>query len=98
MSRRRPPPSCTGCASRSAATAETKNENPMRGLNIRLSTKATRGTALALAPAPPASARARAGATGLTGLNHIACAEDDHVSAAPAAILHGMRFALGRDR
>lgn len=35
---------------------------------------------------------------GLTELRHIAFAEDDHVSAAPAAMLHGMRFALGRDR
>src|SRR3546814_11978402 len=64
MSRRRPPPSCTGCASRSAATAETKNENPMRGLNMRLSTKALSGTALALALAAPASARAQDGDTG----------------------------------
>jgi len=38
------------------------------------------------------------GDAGLTDLSHIAFAEDDHVSAAPAAILHGMRFALGRDR
>ena len=38
------------------------------------------------------------GDAGLTDLRHIAFAEDDHVSAAPAAILHGMRFALGRDR
>jgi predicted alpha/beta superfamily hydrolase len=35
---------------------------------------------------------------GVTDLRHISFAEDDHVSAAPAAILHGMRFALGRDR
>jgi predicted alpha/beta superfamily hydrolase len=35
---------------------------------------------------------------GVTHLRHVAFAEDDHVSAAPAAILHGMRFALGRDR
>ncbi|WP_411341633.1 alpha/beta hydrolase-fold protein [Sphingopyxis sp. J-6] len=35
---------------------------------------------------------------GVTNLRHVAFAEDDHVSAAPAAILHGMRFALGRDR
>ncbi len=35
---------------------------------------------------------------GLTDLRHIAFAEDDHVSAAPAAILHGMRFALGHER
>ena len=33
---------------------------------------------------------------GLVNLRHVAFAEDDHVSAAPAAILHGMRFALGR--
>jgi predicted alpha/beta superfamily hydrolase len=38
------------------------------------------------------------GDAGLTNLSHIAFGEDDHVSAAPAAILHGMRFALGRDR
>jgi len=38
------------------------------------------------------------GDAGLTELRHIAFAEDDHVSAAPAAMLHGMRFALGRDR
>lgn len=37
-------------------------------------------------------------AAGITDLRHVAFAEDDHVSAAPAAILHGMRFALGRDR
>lgn len=37
-------------------------------------------------------------AAGVTELRHVAFAEDDHVSAAPAAILHGMRFALGRDR
>lgn len=35
---------------------------------------------------------------GVTELRHVALAEDDHVSTAPAAILHGMRFALGRDR
>lgn len=34
---------------------------------------------------------------GATALHHIAFAHDDHVSAAPAAMLHGMRFALGRD-
>lgn len=34
---------------------------------------------------------------GATDLRHVAFAEDDHVSAAPAAILHGMRFALGRE-
>lgn len=34
---------------------------------------------------------------GLTAVRYVAFAEDDHVSAAPAAILHGMRFALGRD-
>ena len=37
------------------------------------------------------------GGAGLADLRHVAFAEDDHVSAAPAAILHGMRFALGRD-
>ncbi len=35
---------------------------------------------------------------GVADLRHVAFAEDDHVSAAPAAILHGMRFALGRER
>ncbi|WP_176473427.1 alpha/beta hydrolase [Sphingopyxis sp. GW247-27LB] len=35
---------------------------------------------------------------GVAELRHVAFAEDDHVSAAPAAILHGMRFALGRER
>lgn len=34
---------------------------------------------------------------GVADLRHIAFAEDDHVSVAPAAILHGMRFALGRE-
>ncbi|UKK84112.1 alpha/beta hydrolase [Sphingopyxis sp. BSN-002] len=34
---------------------------------------------------------------GATAVRHVAFAEDDHVSVAPAAILHGMRFALGRD-
>lgn len=34
--------------------------------------------------------------SGVTNLRHVAFAEDDHVSVAPAAILHGMRFALGR--
>ncbi|ATE63603.1 alpha/beta hydrolase [Rhizorhabdus dicambivorans] len=33
---------------------------------------------------------------GLKDVRHVAFAEDDHISAAPAAILHGMRFALGR--
>ncbi|WP_447764657.1 alpha/beta hydrolase [Sphingopyxis panaciterrae] len=37
-------------------------------------------------------------AAGVSELRHVAFAEDDHVSAAPAGILHGMRFALGRDR
>jgi len=37
-------------------------------------------------------------AAGVAELRHVAFAEDDHVSAAPAGILHGMRFALGRDR
>ena len=37
-------------------------------------------------------------AAGVTELRHVAFAEDDHVSAAPAGILHGMRFALGRER
>ncbi|NIJ37351.1 hypothetical protein FHR22_002035 [Sphingopyxis panaciterrae] len=35
---------------------------------------------------------------GTADVRHVAFAEDDHVSAAPAAILHGMRFALGRER
>lgn len=35
---------------------------------------------------------------GVADLRHIAFGEDDHVSAAPAGILHGMRFALGRER
>lgn len=34
---------------------------------------------------------------GVTALHHIAFAHDDHVSAAPAAILHGMRFALKQE-
>ena len=34
---------------------------------------------------------------GITDLSHVAFTEDDHVSAAPAGILHGMRFALGRE-
>jgi predicted alpha/beta superfamily hydrolase len=34
------------------------------------------------------------GNAGVVELRHIAFAEDDHVSVAPAAILHGMRFAL----
>ncbi|WP_411338945.1 alpha/beta hydrolase-fold protein [Sphingopyxis sp. J-6] len=34
--------------------------------------------------------------SGVSNLRHVAFAEDDHVSVAPAAILHGMRFALGR--
>ncbi|HEY0595767.1 alpha/beta hydrolase [Sphingopyxis sp.] len=37
------------------------------------------------------------GEAGITSVRHVAFAEDDHVSAAPAAILHGMRFALGQD-
>lgn len=37
-------------------------------------------------------------AAGVTELRHIAFAEEDHVSAAQAGILHGMRFALGRER
>jgi predicted alpha/beta superfamily hydrolase len=37
-------------------------------------------------------------AAGVTALRHVAFAEDDHVSAAPAGIVHGMRFALGRER
>lgn len=36
-------------------------------------------------------------AAGVTELRHVAFAEDDHVSAAPAGIIHGMRFALGRE-
>jgi predicted alpha/beta superfamily hydrolase len=35
---------------------------------------------------------------GVTDLRHIAFAEEDHVSVAPTAILHGMRFALNRER
>ena len=35
---------------------------------------------------------------GVAELRHVAFAEDDHVSAAQAGILHGMRFALGRER
>ena len=35
---------------------------------------------------------------GVEALRHIAFAEDDHVSAAPAGMLHGMRFALGHER
>jgi predicted alpha/beta superfamily hydrolase len=34
--------------------------------------------------------------TGIVNLRHIAFAEEDHVSVAPTAILHGMRFALKR--
>lgn len=34
---------------------------------------------------------------GVANMRHVAFAEDDHTSAAPAAILHGMRFALGRE-
>jgi predicted alpha/beta superfamily hydrolase len=34
---------------------------------------------------------------GLTQLQHITFAADDHTSVAPAAIVHGMRFALGRE-
>ena len=41
-----------------------------------------------------ADALAEAGAT---ALRHVAFTEDDHVSVTPAALLHGMRFALGRD-
>lgn len=37
-------------------------------------------------------------AAGVTELRHVAFAEEDHVSVAPAAIIHGMRFALGRER
>jgi predicted alpha/beta superfamily hydrolase len=37
-------------------------------------------------------------AAGVTELRHVAFAEDDHVSAAPAGIIHGIRFALGRER
>jgi predicted alpha/beta superfamily hydrolase len=35
---------------------------------------------------------------GMMNLRHVAFAEEDHVSAAQAGILHGMRFALGRER
>lgn len=38
------------------------------------------------------------GRAGVDDLRHITFAEDDHTSVAPAALLHGMRFALGRDR
>lgn len=34
-------------------------------------------------------------AAGVAELRHLVLADDDHVSAAPAAMLHGMRFALG---
>jgi predicted alpha/beta superfamily hydrolase len=47
------------------------------------------------------AAREFAGAlrdAGVADLRHVAFAEDDHVSSAPAAMLHGMRFALGRER
>lgn len=37
-------------------------------------------------------------AAGVTELRDVAFAEEDHVSVAPAAIIHGMRFALGRER
>jgi predicted alpha/beta superfamily hydrolase len=37
-------------------------------------------------------------AAGVTDLHHIAFAQDDHVSVAPGAILHGLRFALGHER
>ncbi len=35
--------------------------------------------------------------TGVSNLRHISFAEEDHVSVAPSAILHGMRFALQRE-
>src|SRR3546814_10473444 len=35
---------------------------------------------------------------GVEALRHIAFAEDDHVSAAPAGMLPGLRFALGHGR
>ncbi|MFA6117068.1 MAG: alpha/beta hydrolase-fold protein [Sphingomonas sp.] len=35
---------------------------------------------------------------GVADLRHIAFAEEDHISVASTAILHGMRFALGRER
>jgi len=35
---------------------------------------------------------------GVAAVRHIAFAEDDHVSAAPAGMLHGMRFALAHER
>jgi len=38
------------------------------------------------------------GEAGAIALRHVAFAGEDHVSVAPAAILHGMRFALDRDR
>jgi len=37
-------------------------------------------------------------AAGVDAIRHVAFTEDDHVSAAQAGILHGMRFALGRER
>jgi len=36
------------------------------------------------------------GEAGVADLHHIAFAEEDHTSAVPSAIIHGMRFALGR--
>ncbi len=47
------------------------------------------------------AAREFAGAlreAGVAELRHVAFAEDDHVSAAPAGMLHGMRFALECER
>lgn len=36
------------------------------------------------------------GEAGVADLHHIAFAEEDHTSVVPSAIIHGMRFALGR--
>jgi predicted alpha/beta superfamily hydrolase len=36
------------------------------------------------------------GAAGVTDLRHIIFAQEDHLSVAPAAILHGLRFAFGQ--
>ncbi|HWE44569.1 MAG TPA: alpha/beta hydrolase-fold protein [Caulobacteraceae bacterium] len=35
---------------------------------------------------------------GILKLRHVAFTEEDHTSVAPSAILHGLRFALGRER
>jgi len=33
--------------------------------------------------------------SGVADLKHMVFADEDHVSVAPAALIHGMRFALG---